>query len=243
MPVAPLPPRSPIEAVIFDMDGLLVDSEPFWRAVTIDFLDALVSDVRLMIDRGLTKGMRVDESLSLFAGLAPWPGAGDPVAEAAVLQSIVAAVVAAIDVGAELMPGALEAIERFRAAGLCLALASGSVPPVIDAVLDRFGLRPSFDAVVSASDLPLGKPHPAIFLHTAEILKVAAESCVVLEDSLNGCIAAKAAKMRVIAVPSREDASDRRFAIADVVLASLESLGDASVSELLGLSLDPPLLR
>jgi sugar-phosphatase len=239
MPVAPLPPRPPVRAAIFDMDGLLVDSEPVWRIVTLEVLDELGSDVRPIIDRGLTKGMRVDESLALFRALAPWPGAGDAATEHAARERIVAGVVAAIETAVELLPGALEALDFFADAGAVLALASGSVPAVVNAVVDRFALRPRFAAIVSAVDVPLGKPHPQVFLDTASLIGMAPVECVVLEDSVNGCIAAKAAQMRAIAVPAVEDREDARFAIADIVLDSLKAISTPEVATVLGLPVDP----
>ncbi len=226
--VTPRAPRA--RAAIFDMDGLLVDSEPFWRSVQTAELAALGSDVVPIIERGLIKGMRVDETVALFRNLAPFQGPSDE----ALIARIVAGVVAEIEAHAVLMPGALEALDRLEAAGLKLALASGSVPPVVDAVLDRFVLRERFLAVSSAIDDPLGKPHPAIFLRTAEALGVDALDCVVLEDSINGVIAAKAAKMRVIAVPAAADLPDPRFAVADVVLSSLEEIATPAAARVLG---------
>lgn len=216
------------------MDGLLVDSEPLWRIVTLEVLDELGSDVRPILDRGLTKGMRVDESIALFRALSPWPGAGDADVDLDAVERIVAGVVDAIKASAELMPGALGALDLLAGEGLVLALASGSVPVVIDAVLDKFGLRSRFAAVVSALHVPLGKPHPQVFLDTASAIGVAPVECVVLEDSLNGCIAAKAAQMRAIAVPAREERSDPRFAIADVILDSLTAIRSPEVAEILG---------
>ncbi|MCU1488619.1 MAG: 2-deoxyglucose-6-phosphatase [Acidimicrobiaceae bacterium] len=229
----PVPaPRTPVTAVIFDMDGLLVDSEPLWREAQVGVLDKLGSDVRAVLERGLVMGMRVDEAVALFRSWAPWEGADDE----AVARDIVQAVVASISEHAVLMPGALEALDLFQERGLLLALASGSVPEVVDAVVDRFKLRDRFTVIASAVDDRLGKPHPAIFLRTAAALGAPAADCVVLEDSVNGCIAAKAARMRVIAVPSASDLSDPRFAVADLVLGSLEELKSPAAFDLLGLA-------
>lgn len=209
-----------LDAVIFDMDGLLVDSEPFWRRVEANCFDELGTDIRPLLGHGHTMGLRVDEAIAYLAS-----GAGlVDFDEAALTERVVAGVVGAISAEAVLMPGALEAIELFGAAGLRIGLASGSTPPVIDAVLDRFSLRGYFGVVASAADDLLGKPHPGIFLRAAEALGATAARTVVLEDSLNGVIAAKAARMRVIAVPHPDDAADPRFSIADLQLSSLLEL-------------------
>ncbi len=135
-----------------------------------------------------------------------------------------------------LLPGALEALDFCEERGLALALATGSTDPVVEAVLDRFGIRDRFAAVCSAQQDSHGKPHPAIFLRTAELLGQPPALCAVLEDSINGVIAAKAARMRAIAVPPAELADDPRYAIADAVLASLEEIDSPEIAELLGLS-------
>jgi sugar-phosphatase len=220
----------PALGAIFDMDGLLVDSEPYWRSVEVDVFAEIGVDITPLLGSGLTMGMRVDEVVAFFRSRLDWHGTADAV----IVERIVERIVAAIWESAELMPGAAEAIDLFRGSGIALALASGSVPPVIDAVLDRFALRDRFVVVSSAVDDVLGKPHPAIFLRTAAALGLDALECVVLEDSINGCIAAKAARMRVIAVPDPRFSGDGRFAIADVRLSSLLELGDERVLDVLG---------
>ncbi len=221
----------PARAAIFDMDGLLVDSEPFWRSVEVDVFSELGVDITPLLSRGLTLGMRTDEVVAFFRSRLDWGGTGDR----EVVARIVDGIVAAIWEETELLPGAVEAIDHLAGLGLKVALASGSTRPVIDAVLQRFELGDRFQAVCSAADDELGKPHPAVFMRTAELLEVDPPECVVLEDSLNGCIAAKAARMRCIAVPAPRHLDDPRFAIADLRLTSLEAIGDDAVAELLGL--------
>jgi sugar-phosphatase len=217
-------------AAIFDMDGLLVDTEPFWREVEARVFDALGADVRPLLADGLTAGMRVDEVVAFFRERLGIAGADD----GAVARDIVRGVVAAVEGGAELKPGALGALDLMAGRGLRLALASGSGMPVIDAVLGRFCLRDRFAVVATALDDPLGKPHPAVFLRTAAALGVDPLECVVLEDSLNGCIAAKAARMRVLAVPEAHNRSDPRFVLADVRLEALTELASVDLDGLLG---------
>ncbi len=221
----------PALAAIFDMDGLLVDSEPFWRSVEVGVFSELGVDITPLLGRGLTLGMRTDEVVAFFRSRLDWDGADDE----EVTERIVDGIITAIWEEAELMPGALGAIDHFSGLGLKVALASSSTRPVIDAVIRRFDLGDRFQAVCSAADDELGKPHPAVFLRTAQLLGVEPSGCVVLEDSLNGCIAAKAARMRCIAVPAPRHFEDPRFAIADLKLSSLEEIGEDAVTELLGL--------
>ena len=218
-----LPGRAgPLRAVIFDMDGLIVDSEPFWRRVEAACFDELGADVRPLLGHGLTMGLRVDEALRFLVEASGLRG----VDEDALASHVVDGVVAAINDEAELLPGVFPALELFASAKMAIGLASGSTPPVIEAVLDRFDLKKRFEVVCSAADDSLGKPHPAIFLRAAALLQVEAVSTLVLEDSLNGVIAAKAARMRVVAIHHADDAGDPRFSIADLVLGSLLELED-----------------
>jgi len=212
------------------MDGLLVDSEPFWRDVEIDVFSAIGVDISPLLGQGLTMGMRVDEVVAFFRARLGWDEPTDEI----IIGRIVEGMVDAIWKEAELLPGAVEAIDAMAARGLVTALASGSTPPIITAVLERFDLVHRFAVVCSAVDDRLGKPHPAIFLRTAEALGVDPIECVVLEDSLNGCIAAKAARMRVIAVPDSRFSADARFAIADARLSSLHEVSSQAIGELVG---------
>jgi mannitol-1-/sugar-/sorbitol-6-/2-deoxyglucose-6-phosphatase len=215
-------------AVIFDMDGLLVDSEPIWNRVQAEVLDRVGVDVRPLLRNGLITGMRSDEAVALLRQRLGFVGPTD----AELADAIVNDVIDGIAKEARLFPGAREAIAFCEAQGLELALASGSVTPVIDAVLDRFDLRSHFPVVVSAERVPLGKPHPAVLMLTAEELGVEARRCVVVEDAVNGCIAAKAARMAVVAIPEPGTEDDPRWALADVVLDSLVDFPSSAVAAL-----------
>ncbi len=195
-------PRVPLAAVIFDMDGVIVDSEPFWRRVEAGCFDELGADIRPFLGHGLTMGLRVDQAIHFLVAASGLEG---------------------IDADAELMPGVVAALDFFSDAGLGIGLASGSTPPVIEAVMDKFDLAKRFDVVCSAADNRLGKPNPAIFLRAASMLEVEPAQTLVIEDSLNGVIAAKAAMMRCIAVPHPDDL---RFSIADLLLGSLDEIPD-----------------
>lgn len=219
---AAAPHAAQTAGVIFDMDGLIVDSEPFWRRVEAGCFDELGANIRPFLGHGYTMGLRVDEAIHFLVEAVQLEGVDEP----ALCARVVSRMVAAIDGESELLPGVHEALDLFEAAGLRIGLASGSTPPVIDAVLAKFDLKRHFEVVCTAADDVLGKPHPAIFLRAAAALHVDARQTLVLEDSLNGVIAAKAARMQVVAVPHKDDASDQRFSIADLVLDSLLELPD-----------------
>lgn len=212
------------------MDGLLVDTERIWGRVQSEVLDEIGVDIRPLLGRGLITGMRADEAVALFRERIGFLGPDDD----ELARRIIEGVERAIPSEATLLDGAESALDFCDRNGLAVALASGSVEPVIDAVLDRFDLRKRFVAVVSAERVPLGKPHPGVLLLTASEAGVDPVRCVVVEDALNGCIAAKAARMRTIAVPEPGTESDPRWVIADLVLSSLREFDGPNVKALLG---------
>lgn len=207
-----------IHAAIFDMDGLLVDSEPWWRAAEVEVFTSLGVPLTLELCHQTT-GLRSDAVVAYWHQRFPWSG---PTREE-VEQSLVIRVTELLRSSAQAKPGVAHALDFVRRKGARLALASSSARSIIDAVLEKLGLVGTFEVVRSAQGERFGKPHPAVYLATAEALACLPETCVALEDSLPGVLAAKAARMRCICVPERPDA---RFVIADQVLGSLVELDD-----------------
>ena len=207
-------------AVIFDMDGLLVDSEPLWVRAEIEIFGE-VGVVLAEADCAQTKGLRTDDVIAYWHTRRPWTG---PSLRADVEARLIGRVAALVREEGRALPGVASAIAVARDGGRRVALASSSPLVIIHATLERLGLEGAFDVVQSAQSLPLGKPHPGIFLRTAELLAVPAVDCVVLEDSLTGVIAAKAARMSCVAVPFDHPDHDARFVIADAIVRSLEDV-------------------
>jgi sugar-phosphatase len=129
------------------------------------------------------------------------------------------------------LPGAQRAIDLTSQRGP-IALASSTPLALIEKVLEHFGLRDHFVSLHSAQFEPFGKPHPGVFLSAAASLGVAPDRCLVFEDSAAGVIAAKAARMTVLAVPTATDRVLPAFALADEVLASLEDLEEKWLDDL-----------
>ena len=208
-----------LRAAIFDMDGLIVDSEPLWREAEI----ATFAQVGVTLTNDNCKetmGWRTNEVIRYWYEQRPWTGASLEEVENDLLERVAALIVTK----GQPMPGVLQAIELCRAQGLKLALASSSPMKLIQTVLRTFALESAFDVVRSAETEAFGKPHPQVFITTAQELGVAPDKCFVLEDSFYGVVAAVAAKMKVIAVPDAEGREDERFCIATRVLPSLEAL-------------------
>ena len=216
-----------IEAFIFDMDGLLIDSEPIWRRVEAKVFGGLGLPVN-EDDMRLVMGMRIDEVVGYWYQQHPW----SKVSHEQVIEDIVDGVVAAIKAEGQALSGVDHVLSTCSEAGLPLAIASSSHYRIIEAVVEKLGIKDKFELIRSAQNEAFGKPHPAVFISTAKDLGVDVAECLVFEDSINGVIAAKAAKMKCIAVPEPENQNDQRFAIADMVIDSLEDFGLSMIDRL-----------
>lgn len=208
-----------MKAVIFDMDGVIIDSEPLWRTAERE----IFAEVGLELsdaDCEHTMGMRTDEVIAFWFARSPWRHVSLDEVERRLtrrMQTLIAE-------RGEPMPGLGHALDVVRSAGLVLALASSSSPPLIDGVLAKLELTTTFEVIRSAIHETLGKPDPAVFHSTARELGVQPSECAVIEDSVAGVRAARAAGMRVIAVPPPHLYTDPSYAAADVKLHTLEEL-------------------
>jgi HAD superfamily hydrolase (TIGR01509 family) len=207
-----------IEAVVFDLDGVIVDSEHLWDEVREE----------LAHERG---GRWHDRAQADMMGMsAPeWSrymhdviGLAEPPEE--IDEEVVRRLLARYEERLPLIDGAVEAVERL-AARFRLAVASSSNRRVIDAVLATSGMAPLFEVVVSSEEVARGKPAPDVFLEAAHRLGVRPERCAAVEDSGNGISAAHAAGMRVIAIPNRRyPPPGEALSLAHAVLGSIGQL-------------------
>src|SRR3989338_6392131 len=206
------------QAIIFDMDGLLVDSEPLW----FEAEKKVFRKVGINLDEKMilqTKGRRVDEVVDYWHKLRGWES---PSKEAVTNESL-GTVISLVEKNGRLLAGALQAIELARALVDKVCLASSSHIALIHAVLKKFKL-PAFDCVHSAESELKGKPDPAVYLTTCKRINVDPKNCLAFEDSVFGLMAAKSAGMYCIAVPAFEEKNDVRFKEADLILNSLEEV-------------------
>jgi HAD superfamily hydrolase (TIGR01509 family) len=213
-----------IDAVIFDLDGVLLDSEQLWDRARRD----------VAREHG---GHWVAEATAAMQGMSSVEWArymrqvlGVQLSQDAVVDLVVERLMASYDEsGLPLLPGALEAVSRL-AQRWPLGLASSSNRVVIDKVLDVAGVRDKFEVTVSSEEVAHGKPAPDVYLEAARRLGRVPSRCVAIEDSANGIRAGVAAAMRVVAVPNREfRPAAEVLAMADLVL---ESLGELTVERL-----------
>jgi HAD superfamily hydrolase (TIGR01509 family) len=202
-------------AVVFDLDGVLLDSEPVWNEAR----EALVCERGGMWDERATTDMMGMSSKEWSSYMHDRLGVPMPPAE--INDDVVWRVAATYEQGLPLLPHAIETV-RELAARWPLGLASSSNRPIIDLVLERAGVRASFAAVVSSEEVPNGKPAPDVYLAAARELGVDPAECAAVEDSTNGIKSAVAAGMRTIAVPNRQfRPDDDVLASAAVVVSSL----------------------
>jgi HAD superfamily hydrolase (TIGR01509 family) len=202
-------------AVVFDLDGVLIDSEPVWNAAR----EALVRERGGTWDERATTDMMGMSSKEWSSYM--HDRLGVPMTPAEINNDVVRRVASTYEHGLPLLPHALETV-RELAAHWPLGLASSSNRPIIDLVLERSGVRACFAAVVSSEEVAHGKPAPDVYLAAARELDVDPKDCAAVEDSTNGIKSAVAAGMRTIAVPNRQfRPDDDVLTSAAVVVSSL----------------------
>lgn len=205
-----------IKAIIFDMDGLLINSEPFWQESETKVFGSLGLDVnKKMFEQFM--GKRIDEVVDVMYKNTAWKH----VSKEKVVDDIVENVIRLVLKKGECLAGVTNTLEKLKKASYKIGLASSSKMKIISAVLDKLQLHDYFEVVHSAEFEKYGKPHPQVFISAADMLGIHPSECVVFEDSLNGVISALAAGMKCIAVPEKDATNLNKFIISDKTLNSL----------------------
>ena len=213
-----------IDAVVFDLDGVLIQSEEVWDDVRERFVRERGGRYDAEIQRAMM-GMSSPEWSRYLHEHAGVPDEPD-----AINAEVVRRLLSAYHDRLPLIPGALDAVRRL-ADRFPLGIASSSNRELIDAVLEAAGLAPLFAATVSSEEVAHGKPEPDVYLEAARRLGVAPERCAAVEDSHGGIRAAKNAGMRVVAIPNPSyPPDDEALALADVIIDSLDELTVGVVS-------------
>ena len=201
------------------MDGVLINSEPLWVKAEIKVFKSVGIDF-LAVGGEKTVGLRIDEVVDFWHNEFPWSNK----TKSDVVDEIMQEMISGIRREGEALPGVYEALAFFKEKNYKIGLASSSFEVLINTTLEKLKIRDYFDVILSAEKLEFGKPHPEIYIKAAKQLKIDPSTCLVIEDSLNGVIAAKAAKMNVVAIPDGTHSPDKRIILADLKLASLNEL-------------------
>lgn len=205
-----------IQAVIFDMDGLLIDSEPLWVEAEIKVFNSVGVPLTLEMT-SQTTGLRTDEVVHHWFKQFPWENKSLQ----EVSQIIDDTVIKLINEKGKPREGVENAIKVCESLNLPIAIASSSPIRLIEPVLEKLGIRDKIQVIHSAHDEEYGKPHPVVYINTAKDLGIHPTQCLAFEDSANGVLSAKAARMKCIAIPEPNMRNDKRFGIADIILHSL----------------------
>jgi mannitol-1-/sugar-/sorbitol-6-/2-deoxyglucose-6-phosphatase len=208
-----------IRAVIFDMDGLLIDSEPLWREAEVNVFSDI--GVPLTFEKAAqTTGLRIDEVVKYWHERHPWKSPSQTEVHKRIDQEVLNLI------KQKGMPkdGVEDVIALCAKFDLPMAIASSSSTKIIMAVIEKLGINNKLKVIHSAEFEEFGKPHPDVYINAARKLGVSPSNCLTFEDSVNGVISAKAAKMHCIAIPEPELRGDKRFGIADIEVASLKDV-------------------
>jgi sugar-phosphatase len=206
-----------ISTVLFDMDGLLLDTEPLWGESMLRV--AAKHQIPIGPDRFKeTTGLRIYEVTEYWSVKYPWKGKS----YMDVAEEILDDIIESSRLNGSVLSGVEQSLKLLKQNNFKIGLASSSPARMINALVEHFDIAHYFDCITSADAVELGKPHPAVFLHCAQNLNSKPIECLVLEDSVNGMIAGKAARMKVVVVPDALHFDDPRFSLADAKLKSLE---------------------
>lgn len=214
-----------LNTVIFDMDGLLIDSEPFWQEAGIETLEQY--NVALTLEQyHLTTGLRTKEWIDYWWSHFRISQDSAKTAEDTILRKAIEK----IGEKADPMPGIDHIFSFFSEKGFRIGLATSSPLALVDVVVEKLGIRSYLNAVASAGHLPYGKPHPQVYLDCARALDVNPLQCICFEDSFNGLIAAKAARMKCVIIPTPDQTHQPKWGAADLKINSLLEFGQPQLN-------------
>lgn len=209
-----------IEAIVFDMDGILIDSEHLWRKAEISVFGNY--GVHLTDeDCKRLMGIRTDEVVKQIVADFALNLPSEKIA-----AEIIEAVCGLIKLEGNVIHPFCELARSLKAQHIPLAVATSSPMTVVAAVLEKTELDNVFDVIVSAEKFPYGKPHPQVYIEACLALGKNPADCMAIEDSLNGTLSAKAARMKVIAIPEQDMRNHKGFGIADFVIEKAEDAVD-----------------
>lgn len=208
-----------IKAVIFDMDGVLIDSEPLWRTAMVKGFKQFGMTITEE-ECKTTMGRRINEVVNYWVNI----HSVNPLKSPEIEKTIIEVLLNLIEKEGEAIAGVLDLLNFCKNKHLKIGLATSSSELLMQTVLNKLQIKNHFNSVVSAQNLKYGKPNPEVFLICAENLGVNPSECIVIEDSINGAIAAKAAQMHLIVVPDANSLNPEKFSIADYNLDNMNEV-------------------
>jgi len=216
------------QAVIFDMDGVLIDSEPLWK-IAMEAVFSRLGSTLSKSDFQKTVGLRIDEVIHFWNLHEAW----NIEDEAEIQEQIILKMEELIAQNAKPLEGVIETLHFLKSNNLKIGLATSSSSRLIRIVLKELAIEHFFDFAHSAETEMYGKPHPAVYLTVTEKLNVQTSKCLVIEDSFNGVIAGLAAKMKVVCIPEKTHFPNPRLSVADYQFETMKDMLDELKDELL----------
>ncbi len=213
--------RMNLNSVIFDMDGLLIDSEPLWNEAADEVFQFY--GVQLTQQQyATTTGLRTKEFVQWWFTQFNLNKEDQSQAEKHIIQKVIQKV----KTKGVVLPGVDYIFDFFKKKNFNIGLATSSPSELIEVVVDICGIRKSLQAICSAEFLDFGKPHPQVYLNCAEALHVLPTECICFEDSFNGAVSAKSARMKCVVVPHYNELKNEKWGVADLKLTSLQNFSE-----------------
>jgi HAD superfamily hydrolase (TIGR01509 family) len=216
-----------MQAVIFDMDGVLIDSEPMWKEAEKQVFSSVGVDVRGELSAH-TALMTTKEVTQFWYKHYPWTVKSLEQVENEVIDHVEALI---SEKGAQ-MEGVKKTLDFFQSKNFKIGLSTNSASRLISVVFNNLGISHFFDAISSSEHEEKGKPHPAVYLSTARKLQVIPSKCIAFEDSISGIIAAKKANIKTVAVPASHAFSNEAFEMSHLKLRRMSDFTDCHLDYL-----------
>ncbi len=207
-----------VDAVIFDMDGLIIDSKPLWLQAEYKVFSSMNNKGNFNFKLKKKSGLRIDQIIDSYLNYANLSN----ILKEEIKSNIFNELFRLIKLYRPILPGVLDTLKLCKLHNIKIGLASASPYKVINLVLDVLKIRDYFDSIVSAEDLLYSKPNPEIYINIINKFKLLPYNCISLEDSINGMISAKSANMYSIVVPDIIFYDDPKWSLADKKLKSLK---------------------
>lgn len=199
-----------VEAVIFDMDGVIIDSEPFWRQAEMKVFKSMGIEMTEKMCMQM-KGIKIDDVVKHWHQIFQWETPSNKEVEEQIINSFIHLV----KTKGQPMSGLSELIKYIKAKGLKIGLATSSTVAIMNATLDKLNLHSSFDVKHSAEHEKNGKPAPDVYLSVAKQLGIEPQNCIAIEDSHTGLRAANSAGMYTVAIPEEQEFESEKYIIAN----------------------------